>query len=419
MVKAILLVCDGLADRLIPELDNKTPLEAANTPNLDKLAVDGVSGMMHTINVGVRPGSDTAHLSLLGYDPEKYYTGRGIFECMALGMDIKEGDIAFRANIATQDENGIVIDRRAGKMDSTAAVEHLGQIEIDGIKVYLKAGIDQRIGMVVRGPNLSYKVTDHDPKTVVSKDAKETGVPKPSVTPRDDSAEAKFTAEFLNKLSDYFVQNLKDAPFNQQRAKDNKALGNCVLFRGASLLPEGVPSFEDKYGLRTAAVAGGALYRGIAKTLGMDVIDFKPEHGVTGRPDSNLNSKVAKTLDLLDEQDYDMVFLHFKGADTLAELGDHQGKLEYLEKVDQAIEPLVKRDDILIVVTGDHTTASDIKKHTADPLPITYRGNGVLTDDLSAFSERECSKGRLGHIKGKDLMPILIDILGRSNMYGA
>ena len=417
MSKAVLIVCDGLADRPIRELNGQTPLEAAQTPNLDKLAVDGISGMMHTINVGVRPGSDVAHLSLLGYDPEQYYTGRGIFECIALGMDVAPGDIAFRANIATQDKNGIVLDRRAGKMDSTLVVEHLGQIELDGVQVFLKAGIDQRIGMVVRGPGLSWQVSDHDPKTVASKDAKETGVLKPRVMAREDSEAAIRTAEFLNKLSDYFAAQLKDALFNQARARQNLPLGNCILFRGASVLPDNMPRFEDKHGLRAAAVAGGSLYRGIAKAIGMDVIDFPAAAGVTGRPDSNLTSKVAKALEIL--PDYDFIFMHFKGADTLAELGDYQGKLEYLEKVDQAIEPLAERQDILLVVTGDHTTASDIKKHTADPLPITYRGPGVRTDDLSAFSERECAKGRLGHIRGRELVPILIDILGRSNMYGA
>ncbi len=410
MTKTILVICDGLADRPIRELGNKTPLEVAKTPNLDQIAIDGISGMMHPVDVGVRPGSDAAHLALFGYDPKEYYSGRGPFECLGIGMDLKSDDVALRANVATLDEQGEIIDRRAGRIDSTqSVVDYLGEIEIDGVKFIMKPGLSHRLGLIVRGNGLSHLVSNRDPKKV--------GVLPSEVKALDDTAQARFTAQVLNKFAQAVTGKLKDTSFNQERISQGLLPANTILFRGAGRLPNNLPSFKEKYGLHSAAIAAGPLYRGIAKALGMNIIFFPPQAGVTGKPDSNIKAKIDKAIELTSE--YDFIFVHIKAADSLAEDGNFLGKVEFIEKIDQAIKSLVDHPEILVAITADHTTACELKIHTADPVPLTIRGLGVRTDDLQAYSERECVKGQLGHIRGIHLMPILVDILGLSTMYGA
>ncbi|MFA6255140.1 MAG: 2,3-bisphosphoglycerate-independent phosphoglycerate mutase [Patescibacteria group bacterium] len=410
MQKIFFIICDGLPDRPIAELGYKTPLEAAKTPNLDKIAVDGISGMMHVIDVGVRPGSDTAHLSLFGYDPYAYYSGRGIFECAGIGMEVLPGDIAFRANAGTINDQGLVINRRAGRIESTKPVaDLLNGTEIDGVKFLLKESLSHRIGLIARGKNLSPQVSKQDPKQI--------DVLPLVVKPLDDSSQAKFTAEVLNKFTQLTIDKLKSLPINEERIKAGKLPANIILFRGASWLPENILSFEEKYRLKAAFVGGAPMYRGVAKVLGMDVIEFDQNSGVTGLPNTNVEAKIKKALAIA--PDYDFIFIHIKGADTLAEDGNYQGKVEFIEKIDKAMKPLADPNDFLVVVTADHTTSSQLKIHTADPVPVTIKGEGVRTDDINAYSERECAKGRMGQIRGENLMPIIIDLMGLAEMYGA
>jgi len=410
MKKVIFIILDGLPDRPIKELGNQTPLEAAFKPNLDKIAVDGISGMMHTVDIGVRPGSDTAHLSIFGYDPYVYYAGRGPYECAGNGMEVLKGDVAFRANAGTLDDSGKLIDRRAGRIESTKPlVDFLGEIEIDGIKFILKESLGHRIGLIMRGPGLSPKVSDQDPH--------QTGVALHRVAPLDETTEAKFTAAVLNKFSDLVVQKLKSLPLNQERIRQGQLPANVILFRGAGSLPENMLSFKDKYNLDAAFIAGGPLYRGIAKILGMEVIYFEDIDGVTGLPNSNVEAKIRKALEIA--PNFDMVFVHIKAADSLAEDGNYLGKKEFIEKIDRALKPLAADNDYLVVITSDHTTSSQLRMHTADPVPVTIKGEGVRTDDINAFSERECAKGRLGHIRGENLMPIVLDLMGLAELFGA
>ncbi len=410
MQKVLFFICDGLPDRPIKELGDKTPLEYAKTPNLDKIAVDGISGMVHTVDIGVRPGSDTAHLSIFGYDPYVYYSGRGPYECAGAGMDVRKGDVAFRANVGTLDENEIVTDRRAGRIESTKElVDFLGKITIDGVEFIMEPSLGHRVGLIARGQGLSPKVSDQDPHKV--------GVPVHEIKPLDDTPEAKFTAEVLNKFSQLVIEKLKDFPLNQERVKQGKLPANVLLFRGAGSIPEQMLSFKEKYNLRAAFVAGAPMYKGIAKILGMEVIEFAPEDGVTGLPNSNLVNKVNKALAIAN--DYDIVFVHIKAADSLAEDGNYEGKVKFIEKIDEAMKPLAESDEHLVVITADHTTSCSLKRHTGDPVMVTIKGEGVRTDDINAFSERECAKGRMGHLRGENLMPIVIDLMGLAELYGA
>lgn len=406
MQKVVFIVCDGLSDRPIPELGRKTPLEAAYKPNLDKLASQGILGAMNTIDIGVRPGSDVSHLALFGYDPLIYYSGRGPFEAAGIDMDLKEGDVCFRANMGTVDENLIVIDRRAGRIESTEPfVKVLNETKIDDVLFLLKAGTGHRLGLVMRGLNLSPKITDCDPH--------KTGEKVKKATPKDNSQEAKKTALILNKFLDYAYKKIKDLPINKERVKKLLPPANYILVRGAGILPK-YPSFKEKYGLNACCIAGAGLYRGIAKVLGMKIIKVA---GATGKPDTNLDAKIKAVIKEL--KNFDFVFLHIKGTDTLGEDGDFIGKKLFIEKIDKALAPLLKLKECLIVVTADHSTPCALKAHSADDVPVLICGEGVRSDDIKTFNERTCHQGRLGHIKGLNLMPIIIDLMGLAELFGA
>lgn len=406
--KIIFVVFDGLGDRPIAKFDGLTPLEAAKTPNLDFLAKIGINGLSHTIKRGIRPGSDVAHLSLFGYDPKKYYTGRGIFEAAGIGMDLKKGDIAFRANAGTIDENGIITDRRAGRIESTEEFTKLiDGLKIEDVEIRVKAGTGHRMAIVLRGPGLSYKITDPDPHKTEEKIRISTA--------KDSSKEAEKTARIINELVKKANQLFTDHPLNQKRKQNNLPLANAILLRGAGEVVD-FPNFKDKYAMKACCIAGGGLYKGIAKMLGMDIIAVE---GATGKPDTNINAKIQVVQSQLEH--YDFLFLHLKGTDACAEDGDFTAKKEYLERADREFEPIVriaKENKATLVVTGDHTTACELKAHSAEPVPILITGKGVRIDKVEKFGERAAVCGGLGQITGLDIMPYLVNLSGNQPLYG-
>ena len=406
MMKTFFVICDGLGDRPIPKLGRKTPLEYAKTPNLDAIARRGIIGAMNTIDIGVRPGSDTAHMAIFGYDPHVYYTGRGPFETAGLRMEHKDGDICFRVNMGTVDDTLHIIDRRAGRIgDTSAFARELNGMKIDGVEFFVKAGTGYRMGMIMRGKKLSTHITDIDPGHVGK------GVRMCEAT--DDTSEAKRTAKILNTFVSRAHKLLKRMPVNIDRQKNGLPQANYLLVRGAGVYPK-LPRFFDKYGLRAACFAGAGLYKGIARLIGMDVVHVP---GATGKPDSNIRAKVETAIK--HRKDYDFFFIHFKGADSCGEDGDVEGKIAYIEKIDDAVAPLLKLKNSLVVITADHSTPCTIKSHSADDVPIVIMGDEVRDDDVHEFSERTCAKGRMGHIKGMHVMPIILDLMGIAEKFGA
>jgi len=406
MDKVIFVVVDGLPGRPIKELKNRTPLEAAKTPNFDKLAKSGISGIVDVLGVGKRPGSDTSHLSLFGYPLEKYYHGRGPFEAAGIGMDLRKGDIAMRANIGTVDENLVVVDRRAGRVkDTSPFVEALKGLSFDGVKFFLKPGTAYRIGLVMRGRGLSHKINEPDPHKV--------GVPMKKAEPLDKSKEAARTAKALQKFLNESHKILKDMPLNKERIKKGLLPGNYIFCRGAGYI-EDVPSFEKRYSLKACCVAGAGLYKGVGKIVGMDLIDVS---GATGLPDTNVSAKFRAAKKALKEHDF--VFVHVKAADSLAEDGNVAGKKEFIEKIDKALPLLSGLSDTLLVFTADHSTPCSLKTHSGDPVPIIMSGDGVRADDVKTFGEREAAKGGMGRIRGLDVMPEILNLLGKAELIGA
>ncbi len=405
MTKVIFVVCDGLGDRPIKQLKNLTPLEAAKTPNLDKLAKSGITGLLHTVYHGIRPGSDVSHLSLFGYDTKLYYKGRGMYEALGLGMKLNKGDVAFRCNLGTIKSDGIILDRRAGRIESAEPfLKELDGTQINGVRFSIKAGVMHRSALVMSGYNLSYKVSDADPH--------ETNVKIKKAMPLDNSKEAQFTADTLNRFIDLAQQKLKANPLNKERTKKKLLEANYLLVRGAGYV-EDVPSFFDKYKMSSCCIAGAGLYKGIAKALGMDVLEVK---GATGTFTTDIEAKMKAAKEALKR--YDFIFVHIKGTDTAGEDGNFLEKKKFIEKIDKAIKLISDLDDTLVVVTADHSTPCELKAHSADPVPILMNGPGVRVDSTKRFGERECANGALSHIVGLDVMPEIMNLLGKAQLYG-
>lgn len=405
--KVIFVVFDGLGDRPIKEFGYKTPLEAAATPNFDAIAVKSLCGLSNALGRGIRPGSDVSHLAIFGYPMEKYYTGRGPIEVAGLGIKLQEGDVAFRGNFGTVDADWNILDRRAGRIrvvDEFAAA--LDGMEIDGVKIIVKPGTAHRAGVVFRGKGLSANISDADPH--------EEGKPVLAVKPTDNTPEAAFTADILNKFMRCSYEILDKLETNKARAQDGKFPANFLLLRGAGMYPT-MPTFGEKYDMKAACIAGGGLYKGVGAFLGMDLIEVE---GATALPDSNVRNKFIAAKKALEE--YDFVFTHVKATDSLAEDGNFEGKKDFIEKCDIAAEELLDLpEDVLLVITADHSTACELKAHSADPVPLLFCSPHVRIDDVAEFNERAFVKGGLGRLEGKDVMPAVMNIMGKLHLIGA
>ncbi|MFA5772008.1 MAG: 2,3-bisphosphoglycerate-independent phosphoglycerate mutase [Thermoplasmata archaeon] len=406
-LKILIVICDGVGDRPVKELGNKTPLQVAEKKNLNRLAKNGACGLLDTISPGVRPGSDTSHLALLGYDPYEVYTGRGPFEAIGVGLDVKPGDVAFRCNFATVDSNLIVKDRRAGRIKN-GTKELAGKLDgmvIDGIKVIFKEGVEHRGVLVLRGEGLSSKISDPDPHV--------TDVPIHESSPLEKGAEK--TARVLNKFVKESYSILNNHPVNKERVKNGENPANIILPRGAGVVPH-IQRFEDKYKLNAVCVVGIPLVRGICRFVGMGAIEVK---GATGGLDTDMLAKADAVIKALGE--YDLVLMNIKAPDLCGHDGDAKGKVRIIEKIDKAIGRICDgvSDNVIIAVTGDHSTPVTAKDHTGDPLPLLISGKGVRADSVTQFDEISVASGSLHRLRGKDLMPVLMDLAGVSEKFGA
>lgn len=373
MKKTFFLVFDGLGDEPIPEFNNQTPLEYANTPNLDLLAKNGVCGLLKPNFLGVMPTSEEGHYSLFGYDILKYKIKRGFITAISSNIDLRPGDVAFRGNFAIIDDNSNILDRRAGRIkDTKDLIELLKNIKIDGIELLIESAGDYRLAIVFRGDGLSPDISDGDPYyggTMEIRALKDSG---------------EYTAKKVNEFLDKVKVVLKD-----QKA-------NYVLLRGASEFVE-LPSFKAK----SCCVAGKELYKGIAKSIGMDVLNVS---GADGTFNTNIEGKIDKAIESLNN--YDFAFVHLKATDSLAEDGDYIRKKEFIERADVSIGKLLDKE-FLTVVTSDHSTCSIKKSHCSLPIPILAYNSSFGIDGVSSFSEKECASGKIGKIAQIELMDVL------------
>ena len=369
-----MVVIDGLGGLPHPET-GKTELETARTPNMDALAKSGICGLIDPIAPGITPGSAPGHLALFGYDPVSRVIGRGVLEALGVDFDLKVGDVAARGNFATMDEDGLLTDRRAGRI-STEENDKLCRLldgqEIDGVKIIVRPVKEHRLVVIFRGHKLDDKLTDSDPQRL--------GVTALKITATNNSSAGM--AEVANKFLSRAGEIL---------AKHHPA--NTVLLRGFAKQPL-CDSMADIYKLKAAAIASYPMYRGLAKVVGMEVL-------ATG-------ANIEDEVETLKEHyaDYDFFFLHIKATDSAGEDGDFQRKVAVLEDVDRHLAEVIKMKPDVLVVTGDHSTPAVLKGHSWHPVPLIIHSHWCRTDGVCHFGEADCLSGGLGRIPATDIMPL-------------
>ncbi len=421
MKKIVLVIIDGIGDEFVPELHG-TPLEYVSDKleNLNRMAKEGMCGIMHVIAPGIPPSSDTAHFTIFGYDLSKEYTGRGYFEALGAGIPIEEGDVALRFNFATVEKKGkylYIVDRRAGRISGEAAEELAKALQeaVDekGLPVKIYHTLEHRGVLVIKSlEKLSRMVCDTDPHEVgcpvlASEPLEE--------TPPEEMESARRTAEIINEVTRLSYKVLENHPINREREEKGLLKANVILARGAGIAIKLKP-FEEKWGLKPAYVAAGPLYKGVARAAGMDEIHVP---GATGTVHTDLNGKVRGVIKALDEG-YDFVFLHVKAVDNLSHDKKPKEKALFISRIDATLGELLELEDTVIAVTGDHSTSSVLGRHVGLPTPIVFWSKrNVRRDHANRFTENECAeKGCLGTIYGRNVMPLLLDLANRSMEFG-
>lgn len=387
--RIVMMVADGLGG-LPLQPGGLTELEAARTPNLDRLAGRGVCGLMTPIKPGITPGSGPGHLGLFGYDPLKYVIGRGVLEATGIGFTVGPDDVAIRCNFCTLDSQGRIIDRRAGRIaseESAEVVKRLKAIRIPDVEIFVEPVKEHRFVVIFRAPGLGADVTDTDPQQV--------GVPP--LEPQAQDEASRKTAEIARR----FIAEARNLLANEPKA-------NGLTMRGFSKRPQ-LPTYREAYGLKAAAIAVYPMYRGLASLVGMDLL---------GNPNT-LEEEIALLERAWRETDYDFFFVHFKYTDSRGEDGDFDAKVKMIEQFDSFI-PRVEalRPDVLIV-TGDHSTPAKLKSHSWHPVPTLLVADTCRPDGAGEFSERACRTGGLGHFEAMYLMPLALAHAGRLAKFGA
>lgn len=385
--KIVLLVMDGLGG-LPDRPGGATELETARTPNLDRLAAEGVCGLHQPVAAGITPGSGPAHLGLFGYDPLEHKVGRGVLSALGIGFDLKTGDVAARGNFCTV-VDGVVTDRRAGRLASERnreLCERLRTIKLDGGELFVQTVKDYRFLIVLRGEGLGAQVADTDPQS--------TG--REPLAPRALAPEAERTVALVR----HFIERARELLAGDERA-------NMVLLRGFSSRPSW-PSLPEVYGARAAAVAVYPMYRGVARLVGMDVLE-------TGDSFTDEIATVAARWD-----DFDFFFLHFKPTDSAGEDGDFARKVQLIESVDRELPHLLELAPDVLLVTGDHSTPAVLRSHSWHEVPVLLWAATCRPDGVQRFGERDCAAGALGaSIPAVRLLPLAFAHAQRFDKYGA
>jgi 2,3-bisphosphoglycerate-independent phosphoglycerate mutase len=372
--KIVLVVIDGLGGLPNPET-GKTELETAITPNFDRLAAEGICGLTDPISPGITPGSAPGHLALFGYNPVTCNIGRGILEAVGIDFSLQPGDIAARGNFCTLDDRGMITDRRAGRISTekcTTLCQLLDGMMIEGIEILVRPVREHRLVTIFRGQGLTAEVGDSDPQQV--------GIAPKSITALNPKAKKlagianKFNARAKSILAEHYPANM-------------------VLLRGFSRHPD-LPAMSDIYKLKPVAIAVYPMYRGLAKLVGMDVLQ-------TGTTVEALFLTLRHNYSR-----YDFFFVHIKWTDSAGEDGDFDRKVGVFEQIDSALPELIDLNPDVIVVTGDHSTPAVLKGHSWHPVPLILHSRYCRTDKVIEFSEAACLSGGLGRMPATQIMPL-------------
>jgi 2,3-bisphosphoglycerate-independent phosphoglycerate mutase len=385
--KIVLLVADGLGGLPI-DPHGGTELECARTPHLDACAREGVSGLSIPVLPGITPGSGPGHLGLFGYDPLQYRIGRGILEALGINFQVGPQDVAIRGNFCTVDDAGRITDRRAGRPTTERCVEmcrHLQTIRVPGLQVFVEPVREHRFVVVFRGDGLGDAVNDTDPQQTGAKPLEARGGDEPS----------KLTAKAVNQFVSEAARVLRP-----------HAPTNMVTLRGFARYPK-IETIEEIYGLKAAALAVYPMYKGLARLVGMDVVDA----GTT------LTDQVETLRKLFTS--YDFFFLHYKYTDSTGEDGNFGAKIEMIERLDAEIPKIRALNPDVLIVTGDHSTPSKLRSHSWHPVPTLLWAKTCRPDAVTEFGETQCLRGGLGQFQAMYLLPLAMAHALRLSKYGA
>lgn len=403
--KCLFLIQDGMADRPLDVLDGKTPLEAAETPNMNQLASNGICGLADIVAPEVKVETDTGHLVLFGQDIENGPYRRGPFEAAGLGAVLNPGEVAVRINFATMNENRILLDRRAGRIrkGTVELAQDLSRITSNnGVRIEFLPGLEHRAVLILRGNDLSWDVTDSDPGF------SGVGETLQEVRPLSPDPAAKKSAELLNWINIEAQTILKNHPVNMERREQGRPQANTLLMRGAGGARKYL-HLGEREGLKVACVSADHTVLGIARLCGMKPIQNRR---MTGNLDTDFESKAIAALGAL--ENCDLVYLHVKGADIAAHDRQPELKAAFISKVDQMlgrIRSQVDRDTLLFALAADHATLSESGEHSGDPVPVCLSGPGIEADSVVHYSERTADSGALGRLLCKDFVRHVLEQL--------
>ncbi|MFC1755199.1 alkaline phosphatase family protein, partial [Thermoproteota archaeon] len=395
MGKLIYVLLDGVGDRPNSVLNNLTPLEAANTPNLDKLTRNGVTGVAHTVGKGISPESDIAVFCMLGYDLTSNYFGRGVVEVVGVGMQFKDGELALRANLATMGDKGIVIDRRAGRditqKEALQLAESLKEIKLShDAKFEFIPTISHRavLKIMIENKKLSAEISNTDPAYTriegmgITKE-EEGGLFLQKAEPLKNIEGAKLAADLVNEFTEKAMAILKTHKVNSDRKNTGKMPANVILFRDAGNSLPKIKKIQDKFGFNIASILDMPVEKGVARITGMK--DYKSGDRI------DYEAKAKKTL-----EKYDGVYIHIKGPDEPGHDGDAELKKKVIEQIDSEFFKLLVQktnlDEVTFLISADHSTPCNIKGHSADPVPVLISGPKIQKDNVCRFTEKETSK---------------------------
>lgn len=419
-LKILYVILDGIGDLPHPSINNLTPLEAANTPNLDYLAMNGIMGEVITVGKGIAPQSDIAVFNMLGYNfTDAPYVGRGIVESIGCGLDLKDGDLALRGNFATIDKNQNIIDRRAGRIIESKEAKSLCDTLNSSIllkdpdaSVVVIPTIAHRVTIRFRHKKikLSNQITNTDPAYdkvdgmgIAKTDVSEMKVLKS--VPQDEDVSSKISSDIVNDFSNQVYLISKLHPVNKSREEKNLSAMNCILVRDAgNKIPHYTP-INQKYKMNVGCVVDMPVEIGISEILGMEIIKA-----------GNVNDYVTKAKVTAKElQKYDMVYVHIKGPDEFGHDGDALGKKQNIERIDMeffgTLLKELKNANVVIVVSGDHSTPCIKKSHTADPVPLLISSKTLGNTKVQRFTESSAKNGAVGSIMGSDVLNKTLGII--------
>jgi 2,3-bisphosphoglycerate-independent phosphoglycerate mutase len=385
--KIVLLVIDGLGGLPHPKT-GKTELESARKPDLNQIARDSICGLIDPVGPGITPGSAPGHLAIFGYDPVKYNVGRGVVEALGVDVKLKPEDIAARGNFCTVDDNGIITDRRAGRLPTeknTELCRALNKIAISGAKTPVLPIKEHRFVLIIRGEALSPELADSDPQR--------TGLAPKKIEAL--SPKARRTAEIANE----FVSTARTFLRSESSA-------NMVLLRGFSRRPN-IPPISKIYKLKPAAIATYPVYQGLARLVGMQVLPG--------------GDSITEQLNSLRRYyaDYDFFFVHFKSTDSRGEDGDFWAKVQAIEELDNALPDLLDLDPDVLIITGDHSTPATLAMHSWHPVPFMLKSKWCRPDNVAEFSERACLAGGMGRFPATEIMPLAMANALKLDKFGA